>query len=324
VKSTLLGDTDHIEARGLRRVYGTGDGAFEAVRGIDLVVEAGTIVALLGTNGAGKTSALEVVEGLARPTAGEVRVLGLDPVTDRAEVRRRTGVLLQTSGFPADLTVAETLRMWASTMTSARPVADAMAELDLAGRADVRVRSLSGGELRRLDLACTLLGDPDVVLLDEPTTGLDPHSRRRVWDLVAALRDRGRSVLLTTHHLEEAEELADRVAIMHAGRIVREGTPAQLGADQPSTIRFRCVPALVQLGGLPGAVQVTTHQGMTAVHTHDLQPTLHALLGQAAQCDVRLHNLEARNASLESVFLAIGSGDNDPDETAGSMEGETK
>ena len=324
VKSTLLGDTDPIEVRGLRRVYGTGEGAFEAVRGIDLVVGAGTIVALLGTNGAGKTSALEVVEGLARPTAGQVRVLGLDPVTDRAEVRRRTGVLLQTSGFPADLTVAETLRMWASTMTSARPVADALAELDLAGRADVRVRSLSGGELRRLDLACTLLGDPDVVLLDEPTTGLDPQSRRRVWDLVAALRDRGRSVLLTTHHLEEAEELADRVAIMHAGRIVREGTPAQLGADQASTIRFEDVPALVGLDDLPGAVRVATQSGMTTVHTHDLQSTLHALLGQAAQCDVRLSNLEARNASLESVFLAIASGDNDPDESASPMEAATR
>ncbi len=324
MKSTPLGDTDHIEVRGLRRTYGTGEGAFEAVRGIDLVVGAGTIVALLGTNGAGKTSALELVEGLARPTAGKVRVLGLDPVTDRAEVRRRTGVLLQTSGFPADLTVAETLRMWASTMTSARPVADALAELDLAGRADVRVRSLSGGELRRLDLACTLLGDPDVVLLDEPTTGLDPQSRRRVWDLVAALRDRGRSVLLTTHHLEEAEELADRVAIMHAGRIVREGTPAQLGADQPSTIRFQANPALVGLDDLPGAVRVATHSGTTTVHTHDLQTTLHALLGQAVQCDVRLPDLEARNASLESVFLAIASGENDPDESASSREGATR
>ena len=324
MKSTLLGGTNHIEVRGLRRVYDTGEGAFEAVRGIDLVVGAGTIVALLGTNGAGKTSALEVMEGLARPTAGQVRVLGLDPVTDRAEVRRRTGVLLQTSGFPADLTVAETMRMWASTMTSSRPVAVALAELDLAGRADVRVRSLSGGELRRLDLACTLLGDPEVVLLDEPTTGLDPQSRRRVWDLVAALRDRGRSVLLTTHHLEEAEELADRVAIMHAGRIIREGTPAQLGADQPSTIRFADVPTLVGLGGLPGAVQVTTHHGMTTVHTHDLQVTLHALLGQAAQCDVRLPNLEANNASLESVFLAIASGENDPDNSASSLEGATR
>lgn len=321
MNSTLAGEGNYIEVRGLRRVYGTGEQAFAAVRGIDLVVRAGTIVALLGTNGAGKTSALELVEGLARPTAGQVRVLGLDPVIDRAEVRRRTGVLLQTSGFPADLTVAETLRMWASTMTSARPVADALIELDLAGRADVRVRSLSGGELRRLDLACTLLGDPDVVLLDEPTTGLDPQSRRRVWDLIAALRDRGRSVLLTTHHLEEAEELADRVAIMHAGRIVREGTPAQLGADQASTIRFEGVPALVELNDLRGAVRVATQRGMTTVHTHDLQSTLHALLGQAARCDVRLSKLEARSASLESVFLTIASGGNDPDESASSREG---
>ena len=304
MKSNLSSHTGHVEVHGLRRVYGTAAGAFEAVRGIDLVVGAGTIVALLGTNGAGKTSALEVVEGLARPTAGQVRVLGLDPFEDRREVRRRTGVLLQTSGFPADLTVAETLRMWASTMAHARPVAVALAELDLAGRANVRVRSLSGGELRRLDLACTLLGEPDVVLLDEPTTGLDPENRRRVWDLVAALRDRGRAVLLTTHHLEEAEALADRVAIMHAGRIVREGTPAQLGADRPSTIQFESVPALLGLGGLPGAAQVTTHHGRTTVHTHDLQITLHALLGQAAQCGVRLPNLEANNASLEAVFLA--------------------
>jgi ABC-2 type transport system ATP-binding protein len=324
VKSTLSGDPVDIEVRGLRRVYGTGEKAFEAVRGIDLAVEAGTIVALLGTNGAGKTSALEVVEGLARPTAGQVRVLGLDPVTDRAKVRRRTGVLLQTSGFPADLTVAETLRMWATTMTSTRPVADVLAELDLGGRADVRVRSLSGGELRRLDLACTLLGDPEVVLLDEPTTGLDPQSRRRVWDLIAALRDRGRSVLLTTHYLEEAEELADRVAIMHAGRIVREGTPAQLGADQASTIRFQGAPALVGLNDLPGAIKVATQSGTTTVHTHDLQTTLHALLAQAAQCDVRLSNLEARNASLESVFLAIASGDSDPDGSLSSMEGATR
>jgi ABC-2 type transport system ATP-binding protein len=205
-------------------------------------------------------------------------------------------------------------------MTSARPVVDALAELDLAGRADVRVRALSGGELRRLDLACTLLGDPVVVLLDEPTTGLDPQSRRRVWDLVAALRDQGRSVLLTTHHLEEAEELADRVAIMHMGRIVREGTPAELGADQPSTIQYQDVPALVGIGALPGAVQVRTHHGTTRVQTRDLQTTLHALLGRAAQCGVRLPNLEARNASLESVFLAIAAGQDDPVGSEGSSK----
>jgi ABC-2 type transport system ATP-binding protein len=206
-------------------------------------------------------------------------------------------------------------------MAYARRGAAALAELDLIGRADVRVRSLSGGELRRLDLACTLLGDPDVVLLDEPTTGLDPENRRRVWDLVAALRDRGRAVLLTTHHLEEAEELADRVAIMHAGRIAREGTPAQLGADQPSTIRFETDSGLPDLDDLPSAVQVTTHHGMTTVHTQDLQLTLHGLLERAAHCDVRLANLQVNNASLEAVFLAIASSENDPDEPAPSMEG---
>ncbi|MBC9732451.1 ABC transporter ATP-binding protein [Nocardioides marmotae] len=308
----------HIEVRGLRRTYGSGAEAFEAVRGVDLVVEPGTVVALLGTNGAGKTSALEVVEGLAPPTAGQVRVLGLDPVADRAEVRRRTGVLLQSSGFPADLTVGETLTMWAATMTAPRPVADALAELDLADRVDVRVRSLSGGELRRLDLACTLLGDPEVVLLDEPTTGLDPESRRRVWELVAGLRDRGRSVLLTTHHLEEAEELADRVAIMHAGRIVREGTPAQLGADHPSTIRFEgAAPAgLPDLAGLPAAARVSTEHGSTTIESHDLQATLTALLAAAADGGVRLAGLEARSASLESVFLAIASGADGADQSA--------
>jgi ABC-2 type transport system ATP-binding protein len=319
---------NHIEVHGLRRVYGTGRGAFEAVRGIDLAVEAGTIVALLGTNGAGKTSALEVVEGLAPATAGEVRVLGLDPVADRVEVRRRTGVLLQTSGFPADLTVEETLRMWASTMSAPRPVRDALAELDLAGRADVRVRSLSGGELRRLDLACTLLGDPEVVFLDEPTTGLDPESRRRVWDLISDLRERGRSVLLTTHHLEEAEQVADRVAIMHAGRIVREGTPAQLGADQPSTIRFQGTDEQAGFGELPGTVRVASVHGTTTVDTYDLQTTLTALLAHAADRGIRLSGLEARSASLESVFLAIAAGTDtdepDADEPGVPLEGASR
>ena len=177
--------------RGLRRTYGAGSGAFEAVRGVDLDVPAGTITALLGTNGAGKTSTLEVIEGLARASAGTVRVLGLDPVADREEVRRRTGVLLQRSGFSGDLTVRETLLMWRATVTSPRPVDESLAMLRLTERADVQVRALSGGEQRRLDLACTLMGDPDVVLLDEPTTGLDPESRRDVWRLVPGLRDRG-------------------------------------------------------------------------------------------------------------------------------------
>jgi ABC-2 type transport system ATP-binding protein len=209
--------------------------------------------------------------------------------------------------------------MWASTMTAARPVADALAELDLAGRADVRVRSLSGGELRRLDLACTLLGDPEVVLLDEPSTGLDPESRHRVWDLIAGLRERGRSVLLTTHHLVEAEQLADRVAIMHAGQIVREGTPAQVGADQPSTIRFQCTDELSGLGELPGTVRVASDHSTTTLETLDLQTTLTALLAHTAHRGVLLAGLEARSASLESVFLTIAAG-SDADAAGAALE----
>jgi ABC-2 type transport system ATP-binding protein len=298
--------TAAIAVQGLRRAYGVGETAFEAVRGVDLAVPTGTISALLGTNGAGKTSTLEVIEGLARPTAGSVRVLGLDPVTDRARVRRHTGVLLQQSGFPGDLTVAETLRMWAGTVTGARPIEESLAMLRMEHRADTRVRSLSGGEQRRLDLACTLTGDPDVVLLDEPTTGLDPESRRDVWHLIRGLRGRGATVLLTTHHLEEAEELADRVDIMHEGVIVRSGTPAEISGEHPSTIRFE-TPDEPLPERLP-ARAVTTERGRTVIETDDLQLTLGELLGWAARHDVRLTALEARSASLESVFLDIAEG----------------
>ena len=292
-----------VRVRGLQRRYGTGADAFEAVRDIDLDVETGSVTALLGTNGAGKTSTLEVIEGLAAPFAGEVRVLGLDPRTDRAAVRRRTGVLLQRSGFSGDLSVTETLRMWASTLTSPRPVAEMVELLDLESRAGVRMRGLSGGEQRRVDLACALMGDPELVLLDEPTTGLDPESRRRVWRLIEDLRDRGRTVLLTTHYLEEVEALADRVSIMHAGRIVREGTPAEIVAGHDATVRL-ATPERA-LPDLPG--ERTDHDGTTRISTRDLQATLTALLAWAAEHDVALSGLDARSASLESVFLEIAA-----------------
>ena len=295
-----------ITVQGLHRRYGAGDDAFEAVRGVDLAVPTGTISALLGTNGAGKTSTLELIEGLARPSGGSVRVLGLDPVADRHQVRPRTGVLLQQSGFPGDLTVAETLEMWAGTVTGARPVAESLARVRMEHRADTRLRSLSGGEKRRLDLACALTGDPDVVLLDEPTTGLDPESRRDVWNLIRGLRGRGATVLLTTHYLEEAEELADRVDIMHEGRIVRSGTPAEISGDHPSTIRFE-TPLTALPDRLP-ARGVAADGGHTVIETDDLQDTLTELLGWAARHDVRLSDLEARTASLESVFLDIAEG----------------
>ncbi len=193
--TTTTSSEPAISVRGLRRSYG----AYEAVKGVDLDAAAGTVMALLGTNGAGKTSTLEVVEGLSRPSAGTVRVLGRDPFADRAEVRRRIGILLQRSGFSGDLTVAETLRLWASTLSRPRPVADALAMLSLDHRRDVRVSVLSGGEQRRLDIACTLMGSPEVVFLDEPTTGLDPESRRGLWHLVEGLRADGTTVVLCTH-----------------------------------------------------------------------------------------------------------------------------
>ncbi len=292
-----------ISVSGLRRSYGSGDKAFEAVRGIDLEIAPGTIHALLGVNGAGKTSTLEVIEGLARPDAGQVRVLGLDPIGDRAAVRRRTGVLLQRSGFVADLTVAETLKMWAATVTDARPLEESLEMLDLRERSGTKMRALSGGEQRRVDLACSLMGRPDVVMLDEPTTGLDPESRRKVWSLIRGLRDQGATVLLTTHYLEEAEALADDLSIMRAGEIVRSGTPGQIVADHPSEISFATLG--VTLPTATGGTRVSHDGDRTVLHVEDLQTELTALLRWAAEHDVRLDRLAARTASLESVFLAI-------------------
>lgn len=307
-----------VQVRGLRRTYGRGATAYEAVRGVDLDVRAGTITALLGTNGAGKTSTLEVIEGLAPATAGEIRVLGLDPIKDREALRRRTGVLLQKSGFSGDLTVRETLRQWAGTLSGTpKPVDDMLGLLSLERRADVRMLALSGGETRRVDLACALMSDPELVILDEPTTGLDPESRRDVWRLIEGLRDGGATVLLTTHYLEEAESLADRLEIMHGGEIVRSGTPAEIAMGHPSTISFAEIS-----GGLPEhlpASRVHTEHGRTTIQTPALQLTLSELLRWADDHGVRLEDLDARSPSLESVFLAIADG-RDPATTGGGAD----
>ncbi len=295
-----------MRVRGLRRTYGQGASAYEAVRGVDLDVPAGSITALLGTNGAGKTSTLEVIEGLAPATDGAVSVLGLDPVADRAVLRRRTGVLLQRSGFSGDLTVRETLRLWSATLTSPRPVDDMLALLALEERADVRMLALSGGETRRVDLAATLMGSPELVILDEPTTGLDPESRRGVWRLVSDLRDGGATVLITTHYLEEAETLADRLEIMHAGRIVLSGTPTEIAAGHPSTISFAGVSGVPD--DLAGIRRVVQEHGRTTLETDALQSSLSDLLAWAAHEEVALDDLDARSASLETVFLSIADG----------------
>ncbi|MET9506961.1 ABC transporter ATP-binding protein [Streptomyces flavidovirens] len=295
-----------IDAEGLRRTY---SGGFEAVRSLSFSVARGELFALLGTNGAGKTSTLELLEGLARPSGGSVRVLGHDPYTERAKVRPRVGVMLQEGGFPSELTVRETVRMWAGCTSGARPVGEALDLVGMGKRENVRVKQLSGGERRRLDLATALLGRPEILFLDEPTTGLDAEGRRETWELVRELRDGGTTVLLTTHYLEEAEELADRLAILHEGRIAAEGRVDEVVAEYPSQISFE-LPDGYHPGDLPplGQLGVTGHElaGRTVrLFTDRLQRAATGLLAWADTAGVELRGLDMRSASLEEAFLNI-------------------
>ncbi len=290
-----------IRAEGLRRTYGSGRSAYEAVRGVDLEVGEGEVFALLGTNGAGKTSTLDVLEGLAAPTAGSVEVLGHDPRRERRKVRPHVGIMLQSGGLPAELTVLQTLQMWRGTCSNPTTTDAVLGQVDLQDRADVRVRALSGGEARRVDLACALLGQPRVLFLDEPTTGLDPENRRATWRLLADLKASGVTMVLTTHYLDEAESLADRIAILHDGEVARRGTLREIVQEHPATIAFDH-PG-VALPQLPGA-EVDTGSRVT-VRTHDLQLHLAELLQWAAREHLELGGLDARAASLESVFLQI-------------------
>ncbi|OEJ32929.1 ABC transporter ATP-binding protein [Streptomyces subrutilus] len=293
-----------IDVEGLRRGYA---GGFEAVRGVSFSVARGEVFALLGTNGAGKTSTVEVLEGLAAPSGGRVRVFGLDPHARRAEVRPRTGVMLQEGGFPSDLSVAETLRMWSGVTTGARPAAEVLDLVGLAARAAVRVKQLSGGERRRLDLALALLGRPEVLFLDEPTTGMDPEGRRDTWALVRDLRDQGTTVVLTTHYLEEAEELADRLAILHEGELVLSGSPAEVTAGRPARIRFT-LPDGVPAARLPLSLRAAAYGQHVEIRTGRLQESLTELLRWAHDAGVALERLDARSGSLEEAFLDIAQG----------------
>ncbi|QCX77596.1 Daunorubicin/doxorubicin resistance ATP-binding protein DrrA [Streptomyces sp. YIM 121038] len=316
--------TEHvIDVTDLRRTYA---GGFEAVRGISFAVGQGELFALLGTNGAGKTSTVELLEGLTEPAAGQIRVLGHDPYRDRAAVRPRIGVMLQEGGFPSELTVTETARMWAGCTSGARPVAEALEAVGLGRRGDTRVKQLSGGEKRRLDLAMALMGDPEVLFLDEPTTGLDAEGRRETWELVRALRNNGTTVLLTTHYLEEAEQLADRLAIMHEGRIAASGSVADVVATQPSQISFDLpdgyfpgdLPPLADLG-------VSDHEllGRTVrLRTGTLQRSATELLVWAQRAGVELRGLDIRAASLEEAFLRIARDATAADTTAGTKNTE--
>ena len=291
-----------IDVDGMTRRYGSGKNAYEAVQALDLHVAEGELFGLLGTNGAGKTSTLEVIQGLSRPSKGTVRIMGMDPVADRRKVRPALGIMLQKGGLPQDLTTAESLRMWAGTCSHPLPVAEVLGRVDLADRADTRVKFLSGGEQRRLDLACAIISRPRILFLDEPTTGLDPESRRNTWRLIQELKNSGVTIMLTTHYLDEAESLCDRLAIMHRGRVVRSGTVDEVVADHPAKIELKA-PGTA-LPSLPGTSMDVSGETVS-IQTSSVQETLTDLLMWARTNGVTLHGLDARAASLETVFLSI-------------------
>lgn len=308
-----------VEVRGLRRRYAgppgrtgrRGSQGFEAVRGLDLTVRRGELYALLGTNGAGKTSSLEVIEGLARPTAGTVRLLGHDPYADRQLVRPRIGIMLQEAGFPGALTVTELARTWQRLLTDPRPVEDVLDQVGLTHRRTVAIASLSGGEQRRLDLALAIMGRPEVIFLDEPTTGLDPQSRRTTWELIRGLLAEQTSVVLTTHYLEEAEVLADRIGIMHGGRIVREGTLAEIVKTQPSQISFGLEAGvdgsgLTRFAGAALHLEERSGQRRLRLETSDPQRILGLLLSWAGD-RIHLTDLHVVPGSLEQALLDVAA-----------------
>jgi ABC-2 type transport system ATP-binding protein len=261
----------------------------EAVRGIDLEVERGEVFAFLGPNGAGKTTTVEILEGYRKRTGGEVSVLGEDPEKAGREWRERIGIVLQSGRLDPYLTVRESLGLYAGYFRAPRPVDEVVELVGLAGKADERASRLSGGQQRRLDVGMALVGDPELLFLDEPTTGFDPSARRQAWDVIAGLRDLGKTVFLTTHYMDEAQRLADRVTIIAAGRIVARGTPADLGDREQAatTIRYRA-------DGREVVVETTTPAR-----------TLHELTGEALARGEELEGLEVTRPSLEDVYLEL-------------------
>ena len=297
-----------ISVRGLRKSYGE----LEAVRGIDLEVSGREIFAFLGPNGAGKTTTVEVLEGYRERSAGEVRVLGVDPASSDHAWRQRIGIVLQESRMHPELTVRESLELFAGYYRAPRGVDETIELVGLAEKADDRVARLSGGQQRRLDVALALIGDPELLFLDEPTTGFDPSARRRAWEVVASLRELGKTIFLTTHYMEEAQELADRVAIISGGRIVAEGTPQELTRrdQRRTTIRFR-LPDGVAAGELPGGFFPKSDgvsaaaAGEISVQADDPVKALNALTSWALERSIPLEGLEVRQPNLEDVYLEL-------------------
>jgi len=289
-----------VSVRGLRKAYGP----VEAVRGIDLEIPVGQIFALLGPNGAGKTTTVEILEGYRSRDAGEVEVLGCDPASERSQLRPRIGIVFQSTGVEPYLTVRETVTMYASLYPRRRAVDEVIEVVGLGEKRDERVVRLSGGQQRRLEMAIALVGDPDLLVLDEPTTGFDPAARREAWEVVRSLAGLGKTVVLTTHYMDEAQYLADRVVVISAGRVVAEGPPSTLGLRDSKGVRIRFRPPSgseppASLGGVTrvdGFVEVTVEEPVVA---------LHDLTGWAIERGLPLEGLEVIRPSLEDVYLAL-------------------
>jgi ABC-2 type transport system ATP-binding protein len=289
-----------VRVRGLVKSYG----GVRAVRGVDLDIQPGEIFALLGPNGAGKTTTVEILEGYRRRDGGEVSVLGFDPGRQRAKMLPRIGIVLQKTGVDRYLTVAETVRLYASYYPKPRSPAEVVDLVGLTEKRNSRVTTLSGGQLRRLDMAVALVGDPDLLFLDEPTTGFDPSARREAWEVVKNLASLGKTVLLTTHYMDEAQYLADRVAVIAAGRIVAEGAPGTIGDRNRAVahIRYRLPDDAVpphELAGEPDAA------GFTVITSADPVRDLHRLTGWALDNGITLDGLEVTRPSLEDVYLSL-------------------
>jgi len=300
--------TAAIAVCGLRMSYGR----TQVLRGLDFEVDRGEVFCLLGPNGAGKTTTLEILEGFRQPTAGTVRVLGLDPTAtaQAGRLRERVGIVLQECGFPRQARVGELIDLWRSYYPAPRPRPELLDIVELTSAENTQVRQLSGGQRRRLDFALALAGDPDLIFLDEPTTGFDPEARRRLWAAVENLRGLGKTVLLTTHYLDEAERLADRIAILRGGAVELTGTTRDVAtrACLPTRVSFR-TPAPVRRGEVPlpdGVCDLEVRGPEMICHTSNAALTLRLLLGWSAEYDLGdLHGLAVTAPNLEDAYLKL-------------------
>ena len=281
----MAAEANAIEVRDLHKHYGQ----HEAVRGIDLAVRCGEVFGLLGPNGAGKTTTVEILEGYRQRTGGEVSVLGCDPASRPIELRRRIGIVLQSGGIYSFVTVREALQHWARLYPQPRDVQEVLGLVGLSEQAEVRTRKLSGGQLRRLDFALALVGNPELIFLDEPTTGFDPEARRSAWETVRGLRSLGKTILLTTHYLDEAQELADRVAIVKDGRILAIGAPRDLGVGASH----------YRVAWRDGSGELLERQ------TDEPTRLLAELTSEALARGEELHELSVGRPTLEDVYLEL-------------------